>query len=223
MSLRVSVGYAMGALGCAAIAYALHTLLSTGSCISGRASVVCRSNSPTGDLLILGGLILGIGSMYLGGGRFTFPGLWAAPGVGMLTVSGEGAPPKWFGAIFVGAGIYMLFLLWPRALVSKADKAQHKKLVAEGMPVIGTVLRVHKIVDPRAHGPRVQLRVRIEPVDGPPFEVERIMTLRLDQPALVGRRYPVLYLPDQPNKFELITDIGSVPTELRTVLEELEL
>ncbi|GAB3674566.1 hypothetical protein GCM10027589_44580 [Actinocorallia lasiicapitis] len=221
MSVRVPVAYAVGLSGCASVGYAINNLLSSAS--------VCEADISACDLsvggfipFLVGGILVAVVSMILGA-RLVVPLLFLAVGAGALAV-GDAGFSRTFGGGFVVAGLIALagaFVL--RGMAAKStEKLQN--LLAEGSPAIGTVLSVRDTGVRINDNPRVELRVRIEPENGPAFEASKTITMRLIRPVLTGERYPVLYLPGNPAEFGLITDIenpAAVPPRLLPVVERL--
>jgi hypothetical protein len=97
-------------------------------------------------------------------------------------------------------------------------------LVENGIPAVATILSIRETGTWINSSPQVNLRARLEPVDGNPYEAEKTLVMSLVNPIRVGARIPALIYPEDHGKFGLIVDItdtSQFPPRLRDLVDQL--
>ncbi|WP_067479321.1 hypothetical protein [Actinomadura hibisca] len=219
MSPRTTTAYAAGFVGCAAMGYAVHVLLSSTGCVGS-----C-GDAERHVALVPTGLFLAIAAAFFGA-RLVFPGIFLFLGVGAVTVTGQGVAPVLLGASLLAVGLLIVAVGLLSGRAARRAARRRSVLASEGSGAVATVLGVQD-TGVRVNGRRrVVLRVRIEPVDGhPAFEADKTLLTRPDAPFRPGQRHPALYFPDRPEEFGLVTGVGdrsALPAGLRQAVDRLD-
>jgi hypothetical protein len=109
-----------------------------------------------------------------------------------------------FGGSFLAVGLLPVLLL-PLLLVRGA---RTNRLVTDGAEAIGTVQEVRDTGVTINDNPRVELRLRIDPVDGSPsFEGTKKVTVSRIAVPYPGQRFPVWFDPAKRHVFGLGVDV----------------
>lgn len=170
----------------------------------------CEGVTDAGWWLLPVGLTIAILAAFASAGIVflsIFVAIGAAALIAGLQVPGDGGGTfVTIGAVFLGVvALLLLGLLW------LANKQKHlRKIVKEGVKSLATVVAVRDTGVTINNNPRVEVTVRIEPMDGrESFEASKAITfprVALPRPGMV---YAAWYLPEDPNNFALGEPDGS--------------
>ena len=216
-------GLLVGLIGNGAMGYALYTLLGGAGCATSLNASACEAAMTPGMIALPVGIILSMIGIFMGGGFLVFCGLFLAIGLGSMAASaftnmGEMQSFGWiFGGMFAFFGLLPLFLV--RGLKAGAVKKalQAKRLVESGTRGVGTVLQVNDTGMTINDDPRVEIVVRVAPVDGG-ATVERRKKVVVPRVAIprVGERYPVWYDVADPGDWIMGTQMSEdAPADVR--------
>lgn len=219
-------GLLLGLAGCTAVGLALFHLLEIGSC-GGYGAPACPDDVTPWIIALPVGLTAAILSTFLGGWFFSFTGVFLAVGLGSMAAGafGDGEDTRTFAWIFGGAFTFFGLLpvalwLWAKPAMSrKVEKVS--KLVATGVRGIGTVTSVRDTGVTINDDPRVEVTMRVEPVDGS-AAVERTKTVVVSRVAIprAGDRFPVWFDRKDPELWGYGTDVEpSAPAEVQDLFE----
>jgi hypothetical protein len=220
-------GIALGLLGNLAIGLALHKMIGTGSC--GGDLPPCPDNMVGHVIMLPAGIVITMIAIFVGGGVFSFLGLFYAVGLGSIVAglqSEDGGTQGFgllFGGIFTGVATLVLVLGWRGWTAGRRTVAAAIDLVATGNRGIGTVKQVSETGVTINDNPQVRITMRVEPEDGsPPFEVTKtVVASRLEIPRK-GDRHPVFY--DDANRSDWVygTDMDpeKTPPDIQALFEK---
>lgn len=201
MSRRTIVLGVVGLGAWTALAWGIHGLMLTGSC-GGDDAPPCPPEAVGYLVALIGGVLTSIVAA-VAGGRLAGAGVFPAIGIGALWAGLELPAGSGTTALVIG-GVFLAVSLLPLLLVPYAlrRRRRHARIVTDGVAGIGTVLDVGDTGVTINGNPRVALTVRIEPQNGDaPFEASKKLTVpRVDIPRR-GQRFPVWFLPEDPNDF----------------------
>lgn len=212
-------GLIVGLIGNALIAYALYTLLSRAGC----AGIACTEVPGWAIAALPVGIILSVVGVFLGGGMISFAGTFIAVGAGSIgaaatTDMGEMQTFGWtFGGMFAFFGLLPLLLARGLRRAGERKQAQAMELIRTGAKGVGTITSVRDTGVTINDNPRVEIFMRVEPVDGS-APVERRKTVTVSRVAIprTGERYPVWYDLNDPDKWAFGTDMEvSAPPEIK--------
>lgn len=184
----------------------------------------CSSNPPGWVALAMGGgTIMAVIGMLSGGGALVFSALFLAIGLGALIPTMLGLTPNMalFGYTFGGAFVFFgLLPLFGGALLGKLGakkRLQAAALMTSGTRAIGTIVEVKDTGVTINDNPRVDIRMRVAPLDGsPPVErTKRITASRVAIPR-AGERYPVWFDRNDPELWMFATAMDeSAPADIK--------
>ncbi len=208
-------GLLVGLIGNVAMGYALYTLLGGAGCVTSLNATVCNDAMTPGMIALPAGIILSMIGMFMGGGFLVFCGLFLAIGLGSMAASaftnmGEMQSFGWiFGGMFAFFGLLPLLLVRGMGAAAVRKQAQAKRLTESGTRGVGTVQQVNDTGVTINDNPRVEIVVRVAPVDGG-AAVERRKKVVVPRVAIprVGERYPVWYDPADPGDWVMGTQLG---------------
>lgn len=195
------------------VAYGIYHLMLIGSCSTpaGPGEVPCPPGSEKYFFSIFGGVFGGMLTIFLGGSWLSFMAIFAGIGVGGVRAGlapAEQGGQRWF--LLFGA----CFLLTPVAMAialpfAGLKRLRAQRLMASGLPAIGTVLDVGDTGVTINNNPRLRLRFRIEPQGGvlPPYEAVKTATVPRVHIPRVGDRFPVWLDPNDPQTWMFATGV----------------
>jgi len=220
-------GLIVGLVGNGLMAYALYTLLGGAGCATSLDPSPCEAAMTPGMIALPAGIILSMVGIFMGGGFYVFSGLFIAIGLGSMAASaftdmGEMQSFGWlFGGMFAFFGILPLLLSGVVKGKVAARQVEAQRLIQTGRKGIGTILAVNDTGLTINENPRVEIVMRVEPVDGsPPLELrKKVIVSRVALPR-AGDRHPVWYDPADHEKWAFGTDMdASAPREVRELFD----
>lgn len=205
-------GIALGFLGNLAVGLAIHKLIGTGSC--GGDLPACPDNLVGHIVMLPVGIVISMIAIFIGGGVFSFLGLFFAVGLGSMLAGVQSEDPGTqafgliFGGAFAGVAALVAALGWKGWMSGRRKVAKAKDLVRAGSRGIGTVKNVQDTHTSSGGKHEVRVTMRVEPVDGsPPFEVTKPVYVTRQERPKVGERFPVFYENEQRSNWAYATDV----------------
>lgn len=191
-------GLVVGLIGNLLIGVSLFHLIQVGSCGNGYDGA-CPSELTPYFIALPVGIITSVIGVFMGGGVIAFCGVFVSIGLGALAAgwfgNGKtGAFPYIFGGLFAFFGLLPLLLGAGLRRMGAGKEAEAMRLLAAGGQGVGTVTRVRDTGITINDDPRLELTMRVEPIDnGAPIERTKTVTVsRLAIPR-VGDRFPVWF------------------------------
>jgi hypothetical protein len=219
MGQNKTPGTVLGLVGCAAAGWGMYEMARSVGC-GDATGVPCPPDWLPG---VLGaGIVVSVVSSFFGRGAYIFIGMFLAIGGGALggglqTRAEGGSAMVLLGSIFLGV-VLLPVLLLPFA-VRKRRRAQ--RLLESGGEAIGTVVSFRDTGVTVNRNPRIELKLRIEPIDrSPAFDGSKTAVISRLTPPYVGQRYPVWYDRDDRSVFMLGADMDDdAPPRARRLFE----
>lgn len=221
--LRAS-GVIVGLIGNVLIGLSLFHLMQVGSC-GGVGAPPCPSDLTPYFFALPAGILISLAGIFMGGGVVIFSGVFLAVGLGSMAAAAFGGGKEtasfgwWFGGMFAFFGLAPLLLMLMLRPMARAKAARAMQLVATGRKGVGTITEVRDTGVTINDNPRVEIAMRIEPVDGG-APVERSKTATVSRVAVprVGERYPVWYDPDDAENWAFGVDMeANAPAEVQAL------
>ena len=215
------VGLVVGLLGNALVAYAIFSILSATGC-TGSVST-CNGAVFQSVWALPVGIILSVVGIFIGGGFIAFTGLFLGIGLGSIAAAaftdmGMMQSFGWmFGGGFVFFGLLPLLLMMGGRKVAERKQADAMELIRTGVKGVGTITDVRDTGITINDNPRVEIRMRIEPIDGG-AAVERSKTVTVSRVSIprVGERFPAWFDRDDPSKWAFGMDMeANAPPEIK--------
>jgi hypothetical protein len=197
---RRALAATIAAVAAVLLAYGAYRLVLVGTCETGGAPGVpdCPPDAIVYALALAGGIVLALGDAAVLGYGPAFAAAFAGAGAGITAAAIRGAGEGRLWALLMGVP----FLVLGGALLDAGDRsslpARRSALLRSGrrgMVTILDVADVHGETAPGTH--RVRERVRVQPVDGEPYDSER--TRVVETPPMIGERYAVRIDPADPH------------------------
>lgn len=218
MNGKRAAGLLVGLSGAALMGWALFSVFTSADCLAQAAfngGNQCSTNPPVPvALAIPAGIITAVIGMFLGGGAIVFGALFLATGLSALVPTILGMMPNmelfgWlFGGIFTLCGLLPFFLGLVGGRVLARKTAQAEQLLQTGTKAIGTIVEVKDTGVTINDNPRVDIRMRVAPLDGsPPVERHKRITASRVAIPRAGDRYPVWYDRNDPELWMFATDL----------------
>lgn len=191
-------GLIVGLIGNVLIGVSLYHLIQVGSCGNGYDGA-CPSSLTPYFIALPAGILTSVAGIFMGGGVIAFCGVFVSIGLGSLAAGwfGDGktgAFPYIFGGLFAFFGLLPLLLGAGLRRMGAGKEAQAMRLVATGGQGVGTVTHVQDTGITINDNPRVEVTMRVQPVDGTaPLERKKTVTVSRVAIPRVGDRFPVWY------------------------------
>lgn len=214
-------GLIIGLIGNLLVGYAIYSLLSGVGCVAG--ALTCNEAMTPAMLLLPIGIIASVIGVFLGGGIFSFTGLFLAIGVGSMAASAFNDMGEmqsfgwWFGGMFAFFGLLPLVLMKGVAASTLKKQVEAERLVKSGSRGIATITQVNDTGVTINDDPRVEIVVQIEPLNGG-ATVERRKKSLVPRVAIprVGDRYPAFYDPADPSAWIMGTQMAAdAPADIK--------
>ena len=216
-------GVLIGLVGNVLIAAALYHLLQVGNC-GGIGAPPCPGSAIPYIAALPIGILVSILGIFMGGGAIAFAGVFLAVGLGSMAAAAFGEAGKemasfgwWFGGMFTFFGVAPLVAGLALRPIAAAREAKAMRLIATGKQGVGTIKEVLDTGITINNNPRVEIVMRIDPVDGGPA-LERTKTSTVSRVAVpkIGERYPVWYDPADEDNWAFGTDMeANAPPEIK--------
>ncbi|MEA3018251.1 MAG: hypothetical protein QOI38_2973 [Sphingomonadales bacterium] len=190
-------GLVVGLIGNVLIGVSLFHLIQVGSCGNGYDGA-CPSSLTPYFIALPVGILTSVAGIFMGGGVIAFCGVFVSIGLGALAAGwfGDGKT----GAFYIFGGMFAFFGLLPLLLgaglrrIGAGKEAQAMRLVATGAQGVGTVTHVQDTGITINDNPRVEVTMRVQPVDGgAPLERRKTVTVSRVAIPRVADRFPVWY------------------------------
>lgn len=222
---RKPLGLALGIAGSLLTGYGIFSVLRATGCTTSGAD--CFSAMSSSVWMLPAGITLATIGITIGGGPIAFAGLFVAVGLGAMAAaafSDMGAMQSFgwlFGGMFALFGLLPLILIpaMKRAQAAKRAKAEH--LVSTGRQGVGTIVAVNDTGVTINNNPRIEIVMRIEPVDGSaPFERRKSVVVSRVSIPRAGERFPVWYDPADADSWAFATAMENhAAPEVRALFE----